>query len=314
MRTRIRIRPRISPASPQPLSRLGWVPLSLIFRKQRSPERPGPSAPRSSVVLFNVWSFLTQIRQYHMQEGRQLFARSSLSLHFFLNRYAAERPPSTKDFRRPQAGALSLQSREASIETQRRFWRLHVWRQSFTTADYLKRITKEVMDTYYPRVQSADGTSASPADRLLTAPELQARIFTPGFPLSLPQREVSGAVRRQASETVVEDRLRTRLRKVNAKSARVPAFPFTVPAVQQVWRQGQLPLRGSLGEKQSLPAAIPSTTADSSNQHKVELLPPASAPVVLPPKVEVLSMERIAEDVMKRIERHLRIERERRGM
>jgi hypothetical protein len=35
---------------------------------------------------------------------------------------------------------------------------------------------------------------------------------------------------------------------------------------------------------------------------------------VLPGKVEGPTMERIAEDVMKRIERHLRIERERRGL
>jgi hypothetical protein len=260
----------------------------------------------------NVWSFLTQIRQHHTQEGRQLFARSSLSLHFFLNRYGAERPASAKDLRRPEAGALSLHIRECSIETQLRFSRLHVWRQSFTTTDYLKSVTKEVMDRIYPRVQSTDGTTASPADPLLSAPELlRARIFSPGFPLSPPQSEISGAIRKQTLETVVEDRLMKRLRKAEAKATPVPAVAFTMPAVQQVWRQGQLPLRGSPGEGRSLPAT-PSTAADSSTQHKVELLPPA--PVVLPAKVEVPSMERIAEDVMKRIERHLRIERERRGM
>jgi hypothetical protein len=315
MRTRIRIRPRIWLAPPKPLSRLGWVPLSLIFRKHRSPERPGQSAPRSPVVLFNVWSFLSQISHYHMREGRRLFARSTQHLCFFLNRTAAERPARTKDSRRPEASPFSLHSRERRIETQLHYWRLHEWRQSFTTTDYLRKTAKEMTDANRPRAWSADDTVTSAPDRLLATPGLlRARIFAPAFPLSPHQHDVPGTIKRQTLEAVVEDRLTLRLPKADPQAAPVPAVPFTVPAVQQVWRQPQLPSRRSLGETRGLPTATQSTTADSSTHHKIDLLPPASASVVLPAKVEIPTMERIAEDVMKRIERHLRIERERRGM
>jgi hypothetical protein len=140
------------------------------------------------------------------------------------------------------------------------------------------------------------------------------RNFNPASALSPRPQEMPAVIGRATLEAAAEDQLMPRLRKADPLSAAVPAVPFTAPAVKQVWRQSQSPSREPSGEARGLPAAAQTAAADSPTHHRVDLLPPAPASAVLPAKVEGPTMERIAEDVMKRIERHLRIERERRGM
>jgi hypothetical protein len=314
MKPRIHIRPRIWLALPKPLARLGWVPLSLIFRRQRLNERPVKSAAGSHISLFNVVSFLAQIRRYHTNEGRQIFARSIQHHHFLLNRVAAQRPASARDSQRPEASVFHERHRERSIETLLRFSRLVESKQSFRATRRVWEITKHLAENRPPRFLSAETMATTPAHRLLVIPELlRLRLFDAASPFSHQQQEANGAMRRQTAEAVVEGRLTPRLRKADPQPGSNPPA-LTVPSVKQVWRQPQPAARESSSETRRLPTAAQATPVDSPTQHRVDLLPPAPASTILPGKVDSPTMERIAEDVMKRIERHLRIERERRGM
>jgi hypothetical protein len=114
---------------------------------------------------------------------------------------------------------------------------------------------------------------------------------------------------------VVEEQLTSRLGKPVPRHAAVPAVPFTPRLIEQVWRQPQHKLRES-SDVRRLPTISQSMVAESPVRAGIDPQPVAATPasVSVPTKLEGPAMERLAEDVMRRIERHLRIERERRGI
>jgi len=314
MKPRIRIRPRIWLALPKPLARLGWIPLSLTFRKQRLPERVLPGAAGSPITLFSMLSFLSQIHHHQANEQRQIFARSIQHRHFFLNRVGAQRTVPTKGSRHPEAITFHELRRERSMEMLLHYWTLRESRQSFTATHHVREITKQLTDGRPQRVWLAEPPVAAPAQRLLATSELlHLRLFAPGS-LSAWQPEAPRGIRRQTLQAAEEDQLTPRHRKADSSPAPVSTAAWTAPLVPQVWRQPQRALQDSLTAAGRLPATAQTMPTNSLMQHKVDLAPPPSVPPVLPGKVEGPTMERIAEDVMKRIERHLRIERERRGL
>jgi hypothetical protein len=315
MRMAIRIRPRFWLAVVEPRTRWGWVPLSLIFRKQRLRERPIPGVPRSLLSLFQAFWSLSQIRHFHAHENRQTFAHSIQHQRFSLKRTANERPVSTTVLRRPEAPVGSVPLPEQSIEKQLRSWTLHELRQSFVIARHLREITKQVAEAHGRPAWPAESMIVAPARQLLATPGLPPRrISEPASPQPESQREVLRATRRTTCDVVVEEQLTSRLRKTQLESAAPSEAPFTPRSVDQVWRRPQHPSREPSSDTRRLPAATQSAVAESPVHTRIDPPPMAPAPAFLPTKLEGLALERLADDVMKRIERHLRIERERRGI
>jgi hypothetical protein len=317
MTSESRIRPRFWLAPDNTGRRWGWAPLSLIFRKQRLPQHPIPGAPGSLVSFFRAVSFPSGTNHFHTHQSKQIFRRSVHHLHFSIARDAAKQPASEKELRRPEATVLRVSLRERSIEKHLHSRILREQLQSFTSARHLRQITTQVAEVHGPGARKIEPLIGSPAQRQLMPPRLfRLRIGGPASPGPEGHREPRRAIRGKTVEMVAE-RVTPRLRRMALPSPPASSSPFRPRSVEQVWRQP--PQQGAQGlsrEKHPLTTAPQATMAESPVHTRVGPSPeaPVTVPVFVPTKLEEPAMERLADDIRKRIERHLRIERERRGI
>jgi hypothetical protein len=318
MTSGIRIRPRFWLAPDKTGARWNWAPLSLIFRKQRLPQRPITGAPASLVSFFRAVSFLSGNNHFHTHESKQILRRSVHHLHFSIARYAAKHPASAKELRRPEATVLSVSMRERSIEKHLRSRILHERQESFTSARHLREFTTQAAEVHGPGARTIEPMIASPAQRLLMPPRLfRSRIGGPASPQAEGHREPRRIIRGNTLDVVVGERVTPRLRRMALPSTPPSSVTFRPRSVEQVWRQPpQQPSRESSREKHPLTTASQTTTAEAPVHTRVGASPaaPTTVPVFAPTKLEGPALERLADDIRKRIERHLRIERERRGI
>ena len=316
MRIQIRIRPRFWLALRTMHTRWSWVPLSLIFRKQRLPERSTPLAPGSQTSLFRTFSLVTHNHHFYAYEKNKILRHSVQHQHFSVARATVERPASAGPLGHPKITVLNMPLRERSVETQLRSWILRDHRQSFTER-HLRETTKQGAEVQGQGAPPIESMVAAPAQSLLTPPRLfHPRIGDPSSSRPESYREPLRAIHRKAFDLLVQEQIMPRLRRVELSSAPDPGFRFSPRSVEQVWRQPKQTLPEPSSERPMLPTISQTTIAESPVPARIAPsgLAHATVPVLIPTKIEGPAMERLAEDVMRRIERHLRIERERRGI
>jgi len=317
MRIQIRIRPRFWLALRTAGTRWGWVPLSLIFRKQRLPERLTLLAPASQTSLFRTFPFVSQNNHFYAYQKNRIIRHSVQHQHFSVARAIVERPASARALVHPKITVLGMPLRERSVETQLRNWILRDHRQSFTIDRHLREITKQGAEVQGQGARPTESKIAAPAQWRLTPPRLfRPRIGDPSSSRLESHREPLRAIHRKTFDLLVEEQIIPRLRRMELPFLPDPGFPFSPRLVEQVWRQPKQPSRESSSERQTLPTVSQTTIAESPLPTRIAPsgLAHAAVPVFVPTKIEGPAMERLAEDVMRRIERHLRIERERRGI
>lgn len=315
MRNQIRIRPRFWLVLPERGARWGWVPLSLIFRKQRFASGPAQSVSVWPVYLLRAVTFLSRITQHYTHDTRQIFARSIELHHFFLNRAAAERAAPARDSRGEGVSVFNFNRGERRIEALLRLWTFHESRQSFATAHLFRAATKRMTEDLHPAARAVESGNAAPASRLRTIPDFaRPRLFEARSSLTLRLQDVQAVPRKQTWEALAEDRLAPRFRRVDSRPVATAAVSFAAPSVSQVWRQPMRESRDPIRETRDLPGIAQNRMIDSSAPNRIESSALMQSLGVPPPRIEGLAMDKIADDVMKRIERHLRIERERRGI
>jgi hypothetical protein len=317
MRIQIRIRPRFWLALRTMHTRWSWVPLSLIFRKQRLPERLTPGAPGSQTSWFRAFSFVSHNNHFYAYEKNKIVRRSVQHRHFSVARATVERPASAGALGHRNITVLNMPLRERSVETQLRSSILRDHRQSFTIERQLREITKQVAEVQGQGARPIESMTAAPAQRLLTPPRLfRPRIGDPSSSRPESHREPFRAIHRKTFDLLVEEQITPRLRREELPAAPDPGFRFSPRLVEQVWRQPKQSSPEPSSERPALPTVSQTIIAESPVPTRIAPsgLTPATMPVLVPTKIEGPAMERLAEDVMKRIERHLRIERERRGI
>jgi hypothetical protein len=233
------------------------------------------------------------------------------SLHF---KRSVERATSREEFHRREASLVNVHHRTESLATQSRVSSTLEVRRALISARHFSEITKHAAGEYVPRL------AGSNASTILTTPQrfFQPMLLSPragvvvGSAAPFPNPAV---VRGQIVESITEHRLAPRLRKSDPQPAAQAPIYLAKPAVEQVWRSAQPQSRKSSSETASSPSIAAPTAHPLPPHQKMDspaAVPAAAAPA--PVRFEGPAMDRLAEDVMKRIERHLRIERERRGI
>ena len=293
-----------------------WIPLSLVFRKRRLQARRAPevSAARPSVMLSQ--SFFTRHLHYHTHESPRILRRGEL-------REIIERERSevamlaVAPLPTPTSVFSTLLLRERGMETRLGSRLLRDVEQVQNRIHRIERIVREAESVRVER-QSAgipDALAApalrQPRMRLQTVPDPAGR--TPVRHERYIERP--STIRMEPPQSRI---VRETLRKRSAAEAPLPTearvFHAAQPPVQQVWR-AERPSRESATEtaavSQQSSAAPPSALLPSAGIAAQTNASPASPAVAR--KFDGPEMDRLANDVMKRIERHVRIERERRG-
>jgi hypothetical protein len=281
------------------------------------PEQLTPLAPASWTSLFRAFSFVSHNNHFYTYEKDKILRQSVQHRHLSVPRATVERPVSAAAPGHTNITVLSMPLRDRSVETHRRSWILRDHRQSFTIERHLKENTKQGAEVPGRGPRPIESMIAAPAQWLLTPPQLfSARIGEPSSSRPEGHWQTLREIRRKTLALLVEEQITPRLRRVELPISPDPGFPFSPRVVEQVWRQPKEPSGESSSQRQALPKASQNTIAESAVPPRIAPsgLAPATVPVFLPAKIEGPTMERLAEDVMKRIERHLRIERERRGI
>jgi hypothetical protein len=318
MRTKLRIRPRFWQASPELRPRWRWLPLSLVFRMQRMAVRSTQKAPRSLVSSSTSFSIIARHSHFHINEGSRSLTHTIQKDTLIFTRPQIQHPAAGNNSGWPVTNSLNIASiRERHIETHLHVRRVPEKRRTFLSTDRLTRVINEVFS--HPAslgTGSAEGRILTPAHRRKVQPVFfRPRTSSLALSKPLPLSGRAEAIRTQRVESLMEHRPAPQLRIADRPMVEpIRTESATPSSVKQVWRRTQLRSPDLSSESATRSSISKSVPAGSKVSYKVDPPIGAASPAPTAFKLEGPVMDRLAEDVMKRIERHLRIERERRGM
>jgi len=316
MRTEPRIRPRAWLQVGESGWGPRWRPISLLFRRRQKPADPTPAPHLRPVFQSNSISYFSRHTRHNVREGHRFpqwnyFVVERPRVHASLERSAAPSVPA------PTHRVDVVNRLERRIENY-----LHV-----ATTRHTERILAASGQTLHVFRDTASAPAASSPQRL-GLPDPPPAGFSTGNRMKRPRAvdsEVAGlarkfdppaGVRRPHKELVLEHRLATRLRTVEEPAAREPRKSVTpLRSAEQVWRRAT-PSLPEIQDQAARPAHKGTAAAAAAQGQAAETVrAERSAPLATAPaRIEGPALDRLADDVMKRIERHLRIERERRGI
>lgn len=317
MTARFRIRPRIWTTGGAVRTPWLWTPLALIFRKRRLMPRPAPASPAGLPQAIHPVSFFARHLHYHTQEGARILPRGEMRETVVREQSRVAAPNGTESARPASANPVPpLHPRERATDTR---LRLRVMQDVAHVNTRILRIERIAGETEVTRLKR----QAAPAvEAIVAAAKRQFRTRPPAWPAAA-DRVSAPRVR------FIERTAETRMEPPQSKAARETprrwraaepprvtethaAFGAPLPA-QQVWRVQQPP-RDQAVETMRTPSAA---MAQASPTLSMSAAAPAPRGFVAPHpaarSLEGPEIDRLADNVMKRIERRVRIERERRG-
>ncbi|HLK48657.1 MAG TPA: hypothetical protein VKT49_11015 [Bryobacteraceae bacterium] len=312
-----RIRPRVWPSGAQ--RRVPWYwPVSLIFRKVLSRYQPAAIAPRVWGSPSGTRSYFTH-HHYHTQQATRLVSQYVAANTFLLAQPALAAPPGVGALRHLHVPRKLTNIRERSVETRHLFSGTHELRRAFRAThrvDWLERNAKA--GNTAPAAGSAGDLKPAPVLRQSIRSEMrEPRVYSANTALRTWLAAPPAAIGRWHEDKPAIHRQASRWRPAGEGAPPLPRPASTAPSpVHQVWRRNPPSLREARGETPS-PASNPGRVSENApsrafpepSRSRID-----SAPAQAAFRLEGPAMDRLAEDVMKRIERHLRIERERRGI
>lgn len=369
MRTEPRIRPRTwlakgrSPRRTLAAPRLRWLPLSLIFRRQRPQPRTPVTPPRPPATTVPIQSGvmppapsprLERHVHYHTRQGAQLFSqyRPEHRFVFVKNRTQTAMPLAKvpEPVRFPGQPEFRHQTEDSAIRQehtliQERFTNTLLQRHEciqsrdrfFSSRSILRtRMAERQIETASrmrdDRQPPAAGSQATPFHRPFHAVRTEFRrqdIVSPReFASGMHAGRTPAAPLRPSisppPQTVIEHRLARPMSRDEEASGERPIRSLLAAALEgnpvpMVWRQSSRAEASAdagaalqPGETGGLRSTAPAAATASAPRSPKTAGGAAPAPAAL--TFDALVMDRLAEDVLRRIERRVRIERERRGM
>lgn len=316
MMARIRIRPRLWMAANPARAPWRWIPLTLLFRKRRLAARPAPAVAQAHSTSSQTVSYYTRHLHHHTHEGARIASRTHL-LETILREQSKAVQPTPKDDARPASATPMppLHTRERSMEMRLSTRVTHDLEQLHTRIHRIETIARESDVTRLERIDAfAIDKILMPAQQRFLVHRTEPGNMGQAFPAR--RRSIHRTIDIQPEPSpskITRPSLTRRWAAEPDRTADVHASLAAPMPVQQVWRTQQ-PGRESAREAAS--AFSPASGAASASHSQFAAQPQASnqaTPLPAPRKLDGPEMDRLTDNVMKRIERHVRIERERRG-
>lgn len=317
MTARLRIRPRLCTARSAAQAPWRWIPLSLVFLKRRLAVRPAPAIAQASSASPQPVSYFTRHLHYHTYEGARIFLRTNLRETILREQSEMLRSsPRVAARPDPASSVLLLHTHERGMETRLGLRVTRDQEQVYTRIHRIERIARESEIARLQRtITSAVDTmvlSAQqrfPIKRLAWSNDASRALAARGRSI-----ERTAEIRMEPPQSKITRETPTRWRSTERSRAADVSASFAVPApIQQVWRMQ--PAHESTRETVSTFSPTAGAQPVSRSQFAATQIPTGNQ-TPKPPALRKLDgpeMDRIADNVMKRIERHVRIERERRG-
>jgi len=298
-----------------------WRPLSLIFRHQRSHVRlPEPQTlPGASHSQPTLTTHLERHAHYHTHLSARLFVQDGRGDRIRLSRTPENDWRRFHDARIPHriADVVVRIRPERRIINAERLFNISQLLRSRTTEQNVTRLahhveTRQLTRGFHPMPRPLSGISVRQfRDAVPIVQRTKHRLDTiESFSSTAP------TTTSQMSRAPLEHRARRRTRDPGEPSAERLRERFVEQhRVPIVWRQGLADRNEANGAGRAQGAEF--RVASAPAVHEPSALPRASVSSMSPVTVAKLdgpAIDRLADDVMQRIDRRIRIERERRGI
>jgi hypothetical protein len=313
-------------------SRWRWIPLSLVFRRRRSPRAAAaatpPAAAAQQPIILNR---LAQHIHYHARENTRIFTQfAGVAVNVIMRTLAVEAGSS------PVVVSTNRVEGLIAVHSRREMRLLHSERVArhdrFSTSERVVNVsrlartvtertaTRETAATFaepvlrQARANRHQFVQRPPALRLPAITRMQ--VFAERVVRLQPPVTTIAAPFSRPGATVMEHRLARRSHR--AEEPQRPAWSEPSSRhnpVPIVWRKAQsnsdpsLPPAAQFEGATSRPGAAPVSVHAAEPARSITNA--AATPAL---KLDGPALDRLAEDVMKRIDRRMRIERERRGI
>jgi hypothetical protein len=285
-----------------------------VFRKRLAPEKPAIVDRATKPALPASTTLFAKHLHIHRHENPRVFPRRAIDESLVYVTRREERSTTSKLLQRQATDHFTFTTRELrTVDTILRH-RIDRDRELINTRlRGLSRATTEVSPTSEHR-HSGSTNDTAPTSRLAHRASLRSLYTLEAKRQEVRRLEIAAAGGSESATSLIRHRAAPLAREEAAHGSNIRARLTHPRAVEQVWRTqntGNESIPGVLVKQERFVHTPQSPTTPPIPGLGPVLSSAASSSMR---RFEGPEIDRLADDVLKRIERHVRIERERRGM